>query len=161
MYEHTISRIAIYILSIVMIAFGIYHFLHPKNLIIYVPDYIPGGLAWIYIVGAAFILAAIAFIINRQARLAGYLLAFMLFCFVLTVHVPNYMHAGDAEMRQMALINLLKDAAIAAFALHIAANAKQWNSALQFSAIARVSSQGEKMFFELYAHHTVCFREKI
>jgi hypothetical protein len=34
------------------------------------------------------------------------------------------MHAGDAEMRQMALINLLKDAAIAAFALHIAANAK-------------------------------------
>jgi putative oxidoreductase len=124
MYEHTISRIAIYILSIVMIAFGIYHFLHPKNLIIYVPDYIPGGLAWIYIVGAAFILAAIAFIINRQARLAGYLLAIMLFCFVLTVHLPNYMHAGDAEMRQMALINLLKDAAIAAFALHIAANAK-------------------------------------
>ena len=124
MYEHTISRIAIYILSIVMIAFGIYHFLHPKNLIVYVPDFIPGGLAWIYIVGAAFILAAVAFIINRQARLAGYLLAFMLFCFVLTIHLPNYLNAGDGEMRQMALVNLLKDAALAAFALHIAANAK-------------------------------------
>ncbi len=124
MYEHTVSRIAIYILSIVMIAFGIYHFLYPKNLIVYVPDFIPGGLAWIYIVGAAFILAAIAFIINWQARLAGYLLAIMLFCFILTVHLPNYLNAGEAEMRQVAFVNLLKDMALAAFALHIAANAK-------------------------------------
>jgi len=124
MYEHTVSRIAIYILSIVMIAFGIYHFLHPKNLIIYLPQFIPGGLAWIYIVGSAFILAAIAFIINRMARLAGYLLAIMLFVFVLTIHLPNYLHAGDAEMRQLALISLLKDLALGAFALHIAANAK-------------------------------------
>jgi len=124
MYEHTISRIAIYILSIVMIAFGIYHFLFPKNLIVYVPDFIPGGLAWIYIVGTAFILAAIAFIINRYARIAGYLLAFMLFCFVLTVHLPNYLNSGELEMRQLALVNMLKDLALGAFALHIAANAK-------------------------------------
>jgi putative oxidoreductase len=124
MYEHTISRTAIYILALVMIAFGIYHFLYPKNLMVYVPGYIPGGLIWVYIVGIAFILAAIAFIINRQARLAGYLLAGLLFIFVLTIHLPNFMNAGDAEMRQMALISLLKDTALAAFALHIGANAK-------------------------------------
>jgi uncharacterized membrane protein len=124
MYEHTISRIAIYILALVMLAFGIYHFLHPKNLMVYVPAYIPGGLVWVYVVGIAFILAAIAFIINRQARLAGYLLAALLFIFVLFIHLPNFMNAGDAEMRQMALINLLKDTALAAFALHIGANAK-------------------------------------
>jgi putative oxidoreductase len=124
MYEHAVSRIAIYILSIVMIAFGIYHFLHPKNLIVYLPQFVPGGLAWIYIVGSAFILAAIAFIVNRMARLAGYLLAIMLFTFVLTIHLPNYLNAGDSEMRQLALVNLLKDMALAAFALHIAANAK-------------------------------------
>ena len=116
MYEHTISRIAIYILSLVMLAFGIYHFLHPKNLMVYVPDFVPGGMVWIYIVGTAFILAAIAFIINRQARLAGYLLAALLFIFVLTIHLPNYMNAGDAEMRQLAFVNILKDAALAAFA---------------------------------------------
>jgi len=107
-----------------MIAFGIYHFLFPKNLIVYVPDYIPGGLAWIYIVGTAFILAAIAFIINRYARVAGYLLALMLFSFVLTVHLPNYLNSGELEMRQLALVNMLKDLALGAFALHIAANAK-------------------------------------
>lgn len=124
MYEHTISRIAIYILALVMLAFGVYHFLHPKNLMVYVPSYIPGGLVWVYIVGIAFILAAIAFIVNRQARLAGYLLAALLFVFVLTIHLPNFMNAGDAEMRQLALVSLLKDTALAAFALHIAANAK-------------------------------------
>ncbi|MCU7551255.1 hypothetical protein OCK74_19190 [Chitinophagaceae bacterium LB-8] len=124
MYEHTISRTAIYILAFVMLAFGVYHFLHPKNLMVYVPSYIPGGLVWVYIVGIAFILAAIAFIINRQARLAGYLLAALLFIFVLTIHLPNFMNAGDAEMRQLALVALLKDTALAAFALHIGANAK-------------------------------------
>ncbi len=124
MYEHAISRIAIYILALVMLAFGIYHFLHPKNLMVYVPSYIPGGLVWVYVVGIAFILAAIAFIVNRQARLAGYLLAALLFIFVLFIHLPNFMNAGDAEMRQMALVNLLKDTALAAFALHIGANAK-------------------------------------
>ena len=91
---------------------------------VYVPDFVPGGMVWIYIVGTAFILAAVAFIINRQARLAGYLLAALLFIFVLTIHVPNYLHAGDTEMRQIAFVNILKDAALAAFALHIGANAR-------------------------------------
>jgi uncharacterized membrane protein len=91
---------------------------------VYVPTYIPGGLLWVYVVGIAFILAAIAFIVNRQASLAGYLLAALLFIFVLTIHLPNFMNAGDSEMRQMALVNILKDTALAAFALHIGANAK-------------------------------------
>ena len=123
MREHTISRAAIYILSIVMIAFGIYHFLHPKSLVVYVPDFLPGGIIWIYVIGTAFILAAIAFILHWQAKLAGYLLAILLFSFVLTLHLPNFLHAGDAEMRQIALINLLKDTALAGFAMHIGANA--------------------------------------
>jgi uncharacterized membrane protein len=124
MYEHTISRISIYILSVVMIAFGIYHFMRPENLVVYIPGWVPGGIIWIYVIGCAFILAAIAFITNWQARLAGYLLAALLFSFVLMIHLPNYLNAGDAEMRQVALISLLKDTAIAAFALHIGANAK-------------------------------------
>jgi hypothetical protein len=47
----------------------------------------------------------------------------MLIVFVLAIHLPNYNQAGDAETRQAALINLLKDTAIAAFALHIAGSA--------------------------------------
>jgi hypothetical protein len=35
--------------------------------------------------------------------------------------VPNYLDAGDKDMRQLALINILKDTAIIGFALHVAA----------------------------------------
>lgn len=124
MNQHAISRTAIYILSIVMIVFGIYHFLHPKDMVIFVPAFIPGGIVWVYVVGIAFILAALAFIVNRQVKLAAYFLAALLFIFVLTIHLPNFLHAGDKDMQQLAFISLLKDAALAAFALHIASNAR-------------------------------------
>lgn len=124
MTQHAISRTAIYILSIVMIVFGIYHFTHPKDMVIFVPAFVPGGIIWVYIVGIGFILAAIAFIVNRQVRLAAYLLAALLFIFVIAIHLPNYLHAGAKDMQQLAFVNILKDLALAAFALHIASNAR-------------------------------------
>jgi hypothetical protein len=39
------------------------------------------------------------------------------------VHVPNALHAGADEYRLFAFINIMKDTAIAAFALHIGASA--------------------------------------
>jgi uncharacterized membrane protein len=123
MTQRIISRVAIYLLSVVMIVFGYYHIQHPRNMLVFVPDNLPGGITWVYVVGIAFILAAIAFIFNKFVKLAAYLLALMLFLFVLTVHLPNYNQAGDAEMKQTALISLLKDLALAAFALHIAGSA--------------------------------------
>jgi hypothetical protein len=55
MNQHIISRVAIYILAIVMIVFGIQHFLHPYDLLVKVPDFLPGGIVWVYLVGTAFI----------------------------------------------------------------------------------------------------------
>ncbi len=124
MKHHLVSRIAIGVLAIVMIIFGIHHFRYPENMLIYVPDYLPGGITWVYVVGVAFILAGIAFIINRFVSLAGYLLSLLLIIFVLFVHWPNHRDAGNAEMRQMALVSILKDVALAAFALYVAVNAK-------------------------------------
>ncbi|MEO6232967.1 MAG: hypothetical protein ABJB11_00230 [Ferruginibacter sp.] len=121
--HHLISRIAIYLLSIVLFVFGVFHFLHPHDLLIYVPSFIPGGIIWVYFVGAAFILVAISFLTNRMVKLAGYVLAILLILFILSIHLPNYLNAGDKEMKQIALINLLKDTAIVGFALHIAAGA--------------------------------------
>lgn len=123
MTQHTVSRIAVIILSIVMISFGIYHFLKPQTLLVYVPEFMPGGIIWVYFVGAAFILAALAFITHKQVKLAGYLLALLLIIFVLAVHLPNYLNAGDNEMKQVALVNLLKDTALASFALYLGSEA--------------------------------------
>jgi uncharacterized membrane protein len=124
MKEHIVSRIAIFILAIAMIVFGIQHFIHPYDLLVKVPDFLPGGIAWVYLVGTAFILAAISFMTNIWVKTAAYLLALMLFSFVLTIHLPNFLDTADKAYRQMALYNLLKDSALAAFALYIASNAR-------------------------------------
>lgn len=124
MTHHVVSRIAVMVLAIVMIIFGLYHFMKPSNLIVYVPDFMPGGIVWVYLTGAAFILAAVAFILHKQAKLAGYLLALLLIIFVVTIHLPNYLNAGDPDMKSMAFTNLLKDTALAAFAMYIGSNAR-------------------------------------
>jgi uncharacterized membrane protein len=124
MTHHTVSRIAVMILAIVMIVFGLYHFMKPASLIVYVPQFMPGGILWVYLVGAAFILAAISFITHKKAKIAGYLLALLLIIFVLTIHLPNYLNAGDADMKSMAFVSVLKDTALAAFAMYIGSNAR-------------------------------------
>ena len=123
MNQRIISRIAIYLLAVVMIIFGIYHFQQPRSLLVFVPEKMPGGITWVYVVGASFILAALAFITNKFVKLAGYLLALLLIIFVLMVHLPNYNQSGDPEMRLNAFVSILKDTALAAFALHIAGSA--------------------------------------
>src|SRR5678816_471460 len=116
---HIISRIAIYALSVVLIIFGIFHFLYPRDLMVYVPLSLVGGIIWAYIVGGAFIIVGLSFLTNQYVKFTSYMLVIMLIIFILTIHVPNFMNAGDKEMRQWALISILKDTAIVGFALHI------------------------------------------
>ena len=124
MTQHIISRIAVIILGIVMIVFGLYHFIKPQTLLVYVPEFIPGGIVWVYVVGLAFVLAGVSFITHKRVKLAGYLLALLLFIFVLSIHLPNYLNAGDSDMKQVAFVSLLKDTALGAFAMYIASNAR-------------------------------------
>ena len=124
MNQHILSRFAIFLLAIVLIVFGIEHFVHPRNMLIYVPTWIPGGLTWVYIVGAACIIVAVSFMLNQMVKVTAYLLALLLFSFVFCVHLPNYLNTADSEYRQLAFLNILKDTALAAFALYIASNAR-------------------------------------
>lgn len=128
-HYHIVSRIAIYILAVVLLAFGIFHFMYPRDLLVYVPDFLPLGIKWAYIVGGAFILVGLSYLTNQYVKISSYLLFVLLVIFILTIHLPNYQNAGDKDMRQLALINILKDTAIAAFALHIAASA--WHQHFQ------------------------------
>ena len=123
MTHQAVSRVAVIILGMVIIVFGVYHFMQPDNLLVFVPEFLPGGKVWVLVVGAAFILAGISFIIHKQVQLAGYLLAFLIMIFVLAIHVPNFINSGDQDMRNMALVSILKDTALAAFAMYIASNA--------------------------------------
>lgn len=125
MKYNIISRIAVIVLAIVMGVFGIYHFMHAREMIVFVPDFLPGGIIWVYLVGVAFIIVALALIAHRYVKFAGYLLAIILLFFILTIHLPNWLNAGDPEMRQLSLTNMLKDLAIAAFAAYVASNAEK------------------------------------
>ena len=125
MKKHIVSHIAIYLLSAVMIFFGIYHFKNPKAMMeyAYIPTTIPNPILWVKVVGVAFILAAISFIFNKYVKIAAYLLAAMLLIFAFFFHREIYMNASSDDLKVNALINILKDTALAAFALHIAGSA--------------------------------------
>jgi putative oxidoreductase len=122
-HYHIISRMAIYLLSVVLICLGVYHFLYPRDLLVYVPLTWLGNIVWAYIVGGAFVLVGLSFLTNQYVKFTGYVLAVLLLFFILSIHLPNVLDAGDKEMRHAALINILKDAAIMGFALHVAAGA--------------------------------------
>jgi putative oxidoreductase len=120
---HPVSRLSIYMLAAVLIAIGVFHLMRPYDTLVYVPSFLPGGISWAYLVGACFILVGMSFTLNRYVKITSYLLAAFLIFFIITVHVPNAMNAGSDEYRLFAFINIMKDTAIAGFALHIAASA--------------------------------------
>ncbi|MGF1669398.1 MAG: DoxX family protein [Balneolaceae bacterium] len=93
--------------------FGLMHFMAAGDMAGMVP--LPGGIFWVYLTGAALIAASVSFIIEKQTRLAGLLLALMLAIFAFTIHLPSLM-GGD----QMAMSSMLKDLALAGAALFIA-----------------------------------------
>lgn len=75
-----------------------------------------------YLTGVTNILAGIAFITGKQARLAGQLTALMMLVFVLFVQMPGM---SNPDMGQMSMISLLKDLGLAGGALlmsHIASS---------------------------------------
>ena len=125
MKEETISRIAVVILAIILAIFGVYHLMYPRNLITYIPSFLPPGNTLIYITGISLILAAIAFVAHKKVKLAGYLLALLLIIIVLTFHLPSYLNAGDPDLKTTSFIDILQNLAMAAFALYIASNAKK------------------------------------
>lgn len=113
----TIGKI---VFSLVLLIFGLFHFMKASDMSGMVPDWVPGGVFWVYATGVFLIAGALAIIINRKASLAALLLAVLLLIFVLTIHVPSVMAGGDGA--QMAMTMLLKDLSMAAAALYISAH---------------------------------------
>lgn len=116
-----VAKIGTILYAIVVAVFGFNHFMNAQMMADFVvPKYMPGpGTIWVYLTGAALVLAAISILIGKSTRLACYLLALMLILFVLMLHLPKLM-GGD----QMAMGSVLKDTAMAAGALIIGGNSK-------------------------------------
>lgn len=106
------SKVAEILFALVIGIFGVAHFMKTDMMTPMIPSYMPGDASiWIYITGAALVLAAIAIIIDKYKTMACYLLAAMLIVFVLTLHLQPAM---DGNMG-----NLLKDTGLAMAAILI------------------------------------------
>jgi len=116
----TISKIGTVFYAFVIGFFGINHFMNGTGFQKMVPSFLPGGVIWVYITGAALLAAAISFLINKQTRLAGLLLALFLLLIVITVHLPAVLNAPDEGSRRFPMVNLIKDTGLAAAALLVA-----------------------------------------
>jgi putative oxidoreductase len=120
MNNQSIYRIGIVLYALVIGFFGVNHFLNGTGFQKTVPSFIPGGIFWVYLTGAALIAASISFLIGKKTRLAGLFLAAFLIIVVLTVHLPALIHPSGSPIISIALTNLVKDTGLAAAALMIA-----------------------------------------
>jgi uncharacterized membrane protein len=116
----TIYRTGVILFALIIGFFGINHFLNGTGFQKTVPSFIPWGIFWVYLTGAALILAAISFLTGRQTRAAGLFLAAYLIIVVLTVHLPAFINTPGSPVVSIALTNLVKDAGLAGAALMIA-----------------------------------------
>ncbi|HYK77676.1 MAG TPA: DoxX family membrane protein [Daejeonella sp.] len=97
------------------VVFGIMHLMNAEKMGGMVPSYFPGGgVFWVYLVGVCFLLSALGLIVNKFAKEAGYLLAFVLLVLLLTIHLPGVL-AGNSG----SLGGLLKDFSLMSAALFI------------------------------------------
>ncbi len=125
-------RLACVIFAIIMGAFGIFHMFHASNLEGQVPKFIPGGVIWVYISGAVFMVAAAAILFNYKTKRACYVLGAMLIIFILLVDVPLIATAQAETRQQEHLLMMLKDIGLAMAAFLIGYNSDRPDDAVNY-----------------------------
>jgi putative oxidoreductase len=120
MNTQSFYKVGIVLYALVIGFFGVNHFLNGTGFQNTVPSFIPGGIFWVYLTGAALIAASISFLTGIQTKAAGLFLAIFLIVVVLTIHLPALMHSSGSPLVSIALTNLIKDTGLAGAALMIA-----------------------------------------
>ena len=120
MNSQSIYKIGIVLYALVIGFFGVNHFLNGTGFQNTVPSFIPGGIFWVYLTGAALIAASISFLTGKLTKPAGLFLAAFLIIVVFTIHLPALIHNTGSPIVSIALTNLVKDTGLAGAALMIA-----------------------------------------
>ena len=92
--------LGMYPFAILVIVFGVDHFLYASSVATLVPAWIPLHIFWTYFAGTALIASGLGMIVRVKARLAATLLGAMIFTWVLVLHIPRavadpYSRIGD------------------------------------------------------------------
>ena len=97
--------------------FGIFHLMGASDMQGMVPAYLPAPIFFVYLTGVALLLAAIAIIIGKKAKLATQLLGLMLVLFAVLLHLPGFLEGSQASTS-----NFLKDLALGGSAWFMSAH---------------------------------------
>jgi len=84
--------------SIMLVVFGIEHFLFGEFVKSLVPSWIPGDLFWTYFAAVALIGAGVAIIFRIKVKLVATLLGVMVFIWFLILHIPRAVVAQASDM---------------------------------------------------------------
>jgi putative oxidoreductase len=120
MNTQSIYRIGVVLYALVIGFFGVNHFLNGTGFQNTIPSFIPYHIFWVYLTGAALIMAAISFLTGKYTRVAGLYLALYLLVIVFTIHLPALIRSEGNPIISIALTNLVKDTGLAGAALMIA-----------------------------------------
>jgi len=110
---NTLSTTGRILFGLPFIVFGIFHFVSGAGMAGMVPQWLPGGVFWVYLIGTALIAAGISVLIQWQTRLATLLLGALMLVFALTLFLPGLINAPDPQTAGMMRTSLLKDLALA------------------------------------------------
>ncbi|MDQ8758090.1 DoxX family membrane protein [Sphingosinicella sp. LHD-64] len=107
------QQVARYGYGICPIVFGLSHFAYPDFTAGMVPAWIPAPLFWAWATGAGHFAAGLAILSGVLSRLAATLLAAMMGCFVLLLHLPRVIAepASHIEWTMLTVATMLAGAA--------------------------------------------------
>jgi len=119
--EHGVDKIMPFgrlFFAIPMAVFGSEHFTITADIAAIVPRWIPAHTFWVYLVGVAFICAALSIVVLVQARLAAALVGMTFLIFVLVMDLPGTLaHPGNRFFWALALRQLAFSGGAFAFAM--------------------------------------------
>jgi putative oxidoreductase len=110
----TVGRI---LFAIPFALFGINHFLMLNYYLGMLTSFVPLGAYTIVLTGIMMIAASLSIITKVLVKLSTLLLAFLLFVFIITIHIPHLFTDAD---KTITIIALLKDISLMGGALMIA-----------------------------------------
>jgi putative oxidoreductase len=97
--------------------FGINHFLMKDYYVGMLTSFIPLGAYTIILTGIMLIATSISILTKKYVKVSTIILAFLLFIFIVTIHIPHLLNGGD---QTATLIALLKDISLMGGSLMIA-----------------------------------------
>lgn len=87
------ARVGVWCVAVSLVVFAVQHFLYAGFVAMLIPVWIPGRVFFAYLVGVAFVAAAVAMTLRVQARLACLLMGVMFLIWVVILHAPRMAHA--------------------------------------------------------------------